>query len=44
MTRTALWDRRMHVIWPVTVAGSIAAGAASHHFLEEPARKALERP
>ncbi|HIW67532.1 MAG TPA: acyltransferase [Candidatus Dietzia merdigallinarum] len=44
VTRTALWDRRMHVIWPVTVAGSIAAGAASHHFLEEPARKALERP
>ena len=44
VTRTALWDRRMHVIWPVTVAGSIAAGAASHRFLEEPARKLLERP
>lgn len=43
LTRTGLWDRRMHVIWPVTVAGSVAAGAASHTWLEEPARKALER-
>ncbi|MGN0101617.1 MAG: acyltransferase family protein [Dietzia sp.] len=43
LTRTPLWSRRMGVIWPVTVAGSLAAGAASHHWLEEPARKALER-
>lgn len=43
LTRTGLWDRRMGVIWPVTVAGSMAAAAASHTWLEEPARKALER-
>lgn len=43
LTRTALWDRRMGVIWPVTFGGSLAAAAASHHFLEEPARRALER-
>lgn len=43
LTRTALWDRRMGVIWPVTVAGSVAAAAVSHTVLEEPARKALER-
>ncbi|MEX6465456.1 acyltransferase family protein [Dietzia cinnamea] len=42
-TRTPLWAPRMAVIWPVTVAGSLAAGAASHRFLEEPARRALER-
>lgn len=41
LTRTPLWTRRMGVIWPVTVAGSIAAGAASYRFIEEPARKAL---
>ncbi|MDV8000233.1 acyltransferase [Rhodococcus sp. IEGM 1408] len=43
LTRTRLWDRRMGVIWPVTVAGSLVVGAASHRWLEEPARKALER-
>ena len=43
LTRTPLWAPRMAVIWPVTVAGSLAAGAASHRFLEEPARRALER-
>lgn len=43
LTRTALWDRRMGVIWPVTVTGSIAAAAASYSLLEEPAQKALER-
>ena len=43
LTRTALWDRRMGVIWPVTVAGSLAAAMASYNLLEEPARKALER-
>ena len=43
LTRTPLWAQRMGVIWPVTVAGSLAAGAASHRLLEEPARKALER-
>ena len=43
LTRTRLWDRRMGIIWPVTVAGSLAAGAASHRWLEVPARKALER-
>ncbi|WP_344991368.1 acyltransferase [Dietzia aurantiaca] len=43
LTHTPLWARRMSVIWPVTVAGSLAAGAASHRFLEEPARRALER-
>lgn len=42
-TRTALWDRRMGVLWPVTVAGSVAAGAASFRWIEEPARRALER-
>lgn len=42
LTRTGLWDRRMSVIWPVTVTGSVAAAAASHTWLEEPARKALE--
>ncbi len=41
LTRTRLWDQRMGVIWPVTVAGSLAAGAASHRFIEEPARKLL---
>ncbi|WP_216695399.1 acyltransferase family protein [Dietzia psychralcaliphila] len=41
LTRTALWTRRMGVIWPVTVAGSIAVGAASYRFIEEPARKLL---
>lgn len=41
LTRTPLWTRRMGVIWPVTVAGSIAVGAASYRFIEEPARKAL---
>lgn len=44
LTGTPLWARRMGVIWPVTVAGSIAAGAASYRFIEEPARRALERP
>ncbi len=43
LTRTALWTPRMKVIWPVTVAGSLAAAAASHNWLEEPARRALER-
>ena len=43
LTRTPLWAPRMGVIWTVTVAGSLAAGAASHRFLEEPARRALER-
>lgn len=43
LTRTQLWQRRMGVIWPVTVAGSIAAGAASYTWIEEPARKALEK-
>ena len=41
LTRTALWTRRMGVIWPVTVAGSIAVGAASYRFIEDPARKLL---
>lgn len=41
LTRTPLWSRRMGVIWPVTVAGSIAAGAASYRWIEEPARKLL---
>ncbi|EYT63903.1 acyltransferase [Dietzia sp. UCD-THP] len=41
LTRTSLWTRRMGVIWPVTVAGSIAVGAASYRFIEEPARKLL---
>ena len=44
LTGTQLWARRMGVIWPVTVAGSIAVGAASYRFIEEPARRALERP
>ncbi|AVM65285.1 MULTISPECIES: acyltransferase family protein [Dietzia] len=43
LTRTPLWAPRMAVIWPVTVAGSLAAGAASHRFLEEPARRIIER-
>lgn len=43
LTRTQLWDRRMGVIWPVTVVGSVAAGAASYTWIEEPARKMLER-
>ena len=42
LTRTPLWTPRMGVIWPVTVAGSVAAAAASKRWLEEPARKALE--
>ncbi|MBB1029657.1 acyltransferase [Dietzia sp. SLG310A2-38A2] len=41
LTRTSLWTRRMGVIWPVTAAGSIAVGAASYRFIEEPARKLL---
>lgn len=44
LTRTPLWDRRMGVIWPVTVLGSVAAAAANHALVEEPARRALERP
>lgn len=43
LTRTALWDRRMGVIWPVTFGGSLAAAVASYNLLEEPARRALER-
>ena len=43
LTRTPLWAQRMGVIWPVTVAGSLAAAAVSHTVIEEPARKALER-
>lgn len=43
LTRTELWQRRMGVIWPVTVAGSVAAGAANYTWIEEPARRALER-
>lgn len=42
LTRTALWDRRMGVIWPVTFGGSLAAAVASYNLLEEPARKMLE--
>lgn len=43
LTRTALWDRRMTVIWPVTFGGSLAAAVVSYNLLEEPARRALER-
>lgn len=43
LTRTALWERRMGVIWSFTLGGSLAAAAASYNLLEEPARKALER-
>jgi len=42
VTRTPLWSGRLGRVWSVTVAGSVAAAAASHRWIEEPARRALE--